>query len=136
MNERQKEICENVIRKTEAVEELEKQLEETSKNSTQYYQYMATEQVKSTGIITNEMIKQGNITSEALQSMSKENADTWKKNYDNLENEAKLAMLAQATTVADNAPLITEEWRKLAQNSIGDFVKALQQTSPEVQANI
>lgn len=136
MNERQKEICENVISTTEAVEELEKQLEETSKNSTQYYQYMATEQVKSTGIITNEMIKQGNITSEALQSMSKENADTWKKNYDNLENEAKLAMLAQSTTVADNAPLITEEWRKLAQNSIGDFVKALQQTSPEVQANI
>ena len=45
-------------------------------------------------------------------------------------------MLAQSTTVADNAPLITEEWRKLAQNSIGDFVKALQQTSPEVQANI
>ena len=136
MNEQQKEICNNLINTREAVEDLEEQLGETSKNSAQYYQYMATEQVKSTGIITNEMIKQGNITSEALQSMSKENADTWKKNYDNLENEAKLAMLAQSTTVADNAPLITEEWRKLAQNSIGDFVKALQQTSPEVQANI
>lgn len=136
MNKQQIEICKNIIETTEAVEELEEQIKETTENSEKYLRDITTEQVKDTGIITNEMINKNNVTSEALQNMTKENTEVWKQNYEKLEKDTRLAMLAQSTAVAENSPLIIDEWKKLANNSMTDFRNALQQAPADVQATI
>ena len=135
-DENSKQIMENYADITEKTLEYRDKLKEVTDDVSYYSDQMTQDTIKNTGIITNEMINQGNITSDTLQNMVKENYESWKQNYDNLEPLTQSAMIAQSTTLDTWSPQLQEKWSELAQNSGENFMRGIAQVEPSVEAQI
>lgn len=92
--------------------------------------------IATTGTITSEMIQQGQLTSDTLQKMARDNETSWKESFDKLDEDSKKAMLEQSTIVGENAPAIIDKWKELASGSYEEFKSYIDQVEPEVQETL
>ena len=135
-DENSKQIMENYANITEKTLEYRDKLQEVTDDVNYYSDQMTQNTIKNTGVLTDEMINQGNITSTTLQDMAKNNYDVWKQNYDNLEPLTQSAMLAQSTTLDTWSPQLQEKWAEMAQNSGENFMRGISQVEPSVASQI
>ncbi len=135
-DENSKQIMENYADITEKTLEYRDKVKEASDDVSYYSDKMTQDTIKNTGILTDEMINQGNITSDTLQNMVKENYESWQQNFDNLEPLTQSAMLAQSTTLDTWSPQLQEKWAEMAQNSGENFMRGISQVEPSVASQI
>ena len=122
---RTKESAQALIDAQKNYEELKKVVKETTENGNKYMQKLTEITIDNTNTITNEMIEQGDVTSKYLQNMYKENTKSWEKSFSELEEETKLAMLQQSTTLDNMTPDIINKWENVAIESKDKFTGAL-----------
>lgn len=131
-----KQILQNMADTGDALKKTQEAYDKTTNNVSYYSQKMTDNVIKDTGIITNEMIKQSQVSSKTLQEMVKNNYESWEKNYNNLNTASKSAMLAQSTTLATWSPVIEQKWRDMANTSAQDFLNGISKVDVETRAKI
>ena len=136
LTDEEKQALENYIDITDACTTAQNNLNGAQEDTAYYSQLMTDTIVDNTKTISNEMINQGQISSEKLQDMAKNNYDIWQQNFDNLEPLTQSAMLAQSTTLDTWRPQLQEKWAQLAQNSSGNFLRGIAQVEPAVASQI
>lgn len=93
-------------------------------------------QIENTGILSQEMINQQQVSNETLQNMVSSNTQAWEENYNNMDNTTKATMLAQSTTIDKWTPIIEQKWKEMASNSADNFLNGISQVEPDTQAKI
>lgn len=136
LTDEEKQALENYIDITDACTTAQNNLNGAQEDTAYYSQLMTDTIVDNTKTISNEMINQGQISSEKLQDMAKNNYDIWKQNFDNLEPLTQSAMLAQSTTLDTWSPQLQEKWAEMAQNSGENFMRGISQVEPSVASQI
>lgn len=136
LTDEEKQALENYIDITDACTTAQNNLNGAQEDTAYYSQLMTDTIVDNTKTISNEMINQGQISSEKLQDMAKNNYDIWKQNFDNLEPLTQSAMLAQSTTLDTWSHQLQEKWAEMAQNSGENFMRGISQVEPSVASQI
>lgn len=93
-------------------------------------------QIENTGILSQEMINQQQVSNETLQNMVISNTQAWEENYNNMDSTTKATMLAQSTTIDKWTPIIEQKWKEMASNSADNFLNGISQVEPDTQAKI
>ena len=103
----------------------------------QYYSEQMTNcYIEGTNKVSEEMIKQQQVSSETLQNMVNSNTQAWEENYNNMNTATQATMLAQSTTLDSWSPTIEQKWKDMANNSAQDFLNGISQVEPETQSKI
>ncbi len=121
---------------TNAVNDLRDQLLECNEDVELANKNLTGSMVETSGVITQEMIKEEQITTETLSKIAKENADVWEKNYNKLDSDTKKAMLGMSTTIKDNSPIIIKKWAELSRGSYKEFETYMDYTDQEAMSTI
>ena len=126
----------NYQKASNTVKELRDTIDECTDNITTADQMMTKNMIESTGIITEEMINQNQITTEQLGDIAKNNSDTWKQMYENVDENMKKTMLGMSTTIDNNSPEVIDKWTKLSQGSYDVFEQYMDETATEEMATM
>lgn len=105
--------------------------QEVSRDVTTYGQEMTSKMLEDTDFISEQMIQQGQLTSDSLQYIAKTNEDVWKKSYENMSKDMQREMLTQSTAIENNSPIIISKWTELSKGSYDVFKEYLQYTENE-----
>ena len=109
---------------------------EAREETSYYLNEVTADMVETTGIISEEMLRQGQNYSETLQDMLATNTSKWEENYNNLSSATQSAMLAQSTTLDNWSPILQQKWLEMAQNSSEKFLIAINQVDTGTQSKI
>ena len=127
----------NEVKEAEdALEEAKNHLEETSEDVQKFTEEFDNKMIESTGEFSSQMIEKGEITSNTLQDMTKNNTQAWEENYNNMNTSTQAMMLAQSTTLDTWSPTIQQKWADMANNSAENFLNGISQVEPNTQAQI
>ena len=107
-----------------------------TENVQQDLQRLTDSQIENSGILTQEMINQQQVSSEALQNMVSSNTQAWEENYNNMDTATQATMLAQSTTIDNWSPTIEQKWKDMANNSAENFLSGISKVEPDTQAKI
>ncbi len=87
-------------------------------------------------VLTDEMIKSGDVTSTTLQNLAKTQQEVWEETYNNSTNNIKNTMLSMSTTLDTWSPQLEEKWKNLAQKSETEFKTSLKNVDDDTKAVI
>ena len=135
-NEELKEIVENYTNVTTKLNETRDASLEMADNVENDLKRLTDSQIENTGILSQEMINQQQVSNETLQNMVSSNTQAWEENYNNMDNTTKATMLAQSTTIDKWTPIIEQKWKEMASNSADNFLNGISQVEPDTQAKI
>lgn len=131
-----KQIIENYTNIANKLNETRDASLEMANNVEKDLKRLTDSQIENTGILSQEMINQQQVSSETLQNMVSSNTQAWEENYNNMDNTTKATMLAQSTTIDNWSPKIEQKWKEMASNSADNFLNGISQVEPDTQAKI
>lgn len=131
-----KQIIENYTNIANELNETRDASLEMANNVEKDLKRLTNSQIENTGILSQEMINQQQVSSETLQNMVSSNTQAWEENYNNMDNTTKATMLAQSTTIDKWTPIIEQKWKEMASNSADNFLNGISQVEPDTQAKI
>ena len=120
----------------DALEEAQKNLSDATDDVTQYSKEFTDKTVQLTGEFSAQMIEQGDITKETLQSLAKDNTAVFLEELSKLDSSTQGVYLQLATTMDTLSPEIIEKWRQLGAESEGSCLGSLSVLPGDVQATI
>jgi len=130
----------DAISNYEKMDETVKQLQETHKeateNLTQANQRMTEDIVRNTGLVTQEMIDQQEISCEFFRKLATENAKTWEEMYDKADKETRITMLALTDIISEKTPEVISKWTELSRGSYETFEEYMDQAGDANLATI
>lgn len=135
-DENYKQIIENYTNIANELNETRDASLEMANNVEKDLKRLTNSQIENTGILSQEMINQQQVSSETLQNMVSSNTQAWEENYNNMDNATKSTMLAQSTTIDNWSPKIEQKWKEMASNSADNFLNGISQVEPDTQAKI
>lgn len=135
-NEDFKEIVENYTNVTNALTDTREASWQMAEDVERDLQRLTESQIENTGILSQEMINQQQISSETLQNMVTNNTQAWEENYNNMNAQTQAIMLAQSTTLDNWSPLLQQKWKDMANNSSANFLNGISQVDTQTQAKI
>lgn len=92
----------------------------------QYYSEQMTNcYIEGTNKVSEEMIKQQQVSSETLQNMVNSNTQAWEENYNNMNTSTQAMMLAQSTTIDNWSPILQQKWKDMATKDRDEYNNAL-----------
>ena len=121
-------LSENLNEAENALNSLGDAYQEVSKDVITYGQEMTSKMLEDTDFISEQMIQQGQLTSDSLQYIAKTNEDVWKKSYENMSKDMQREMLTQSTAIENNSPIIISKWAELSKGSYDVFEEYLEHT--------
>ena len=120
----------------DALKEAQKNLSDATDDVTQYSKEFTDKTVQLTGEFSAQMIEQGDITKETLQSLAKDNTAVFLEELSKLDSSTQGVYLQLATTMDTLSPEIIEKWRQLGAESEGSCLGSLSVLPGDVQATI
>lgn len=129
-------LQENLNIATNSVNELSEKYKECSRDVIEADQNMTNSMIENSGVVTAEMINQGQVSMETLVNIAKNNTEKWEESYQNLDEDTKRAMLEMSTTINDNSPKVIEKWKELSQGSYEEFKKYMDETDEKNIATV
>lgn len=131
-----KEIIQNYIDTSNKLNETRDKYWEVTNDVSYYSQQMTDNIVENTGKLSKEMVTQGQVSSDKLKDMVKDNTKNWEDTYNQLNTVQQSAMLAQSTSLDKWSPVIEEKWRNMANNSSNEFLSGIATVDKKTQAKI
>lgn len=135
-NDNLKAIVENYANVTNKLNETREASWQMTENVQQDLQRLTDSQIENTGILSQEMINQQQVSSETLQNMVSSNTQAWEENYNNMNTATQATMLEQSTTIDNWSPTIEQKWKDMASSSAQNFLNAIAQVEPSVRTQI
>lgn len=120
-----KSIIDNYNNLGDKLEETNEKHSNMTNNVEEDLKRLTDSQIESSGILSEELINQQQVSNETLQSMISNNTKAWEENYNNMNTATQATMLAQSTTIDNWSPLLQEKWQEMATSSKDNYNKAL-----------